>query len=334
MRSFSYGALVLLLAAQFGTGLLAVQEQEPEVDYDEQQYADYQAAVNEPDLAERQKKILAFIEANPKLSLVKYAIQSLREVVGKFYQQQKWPEAIGAAQAWLKLEPDATAAHALIAEAAFQQQDFKTAAEHGEKFYEGSPSPQMAYLLAIAFQQLKNDEKFVKFGKTVIAGYEPKDYTNGHFQILDKLRGIAASRSDWSAAADYSRKILTGFEQAKLPEGWGDYVDKEKAVSYGFLGRHAYEVGRWNEAISNYNKVIAGSSDRNQKAEAYYYIGIGNWRANRLDPAMESFARGSLLRGAPHQDACNQYLVTLYKSTHNGSTAGLDEYMERITGRP
>lgn len=319
----------MLLVAGISLGSLVAQE----VDYDEEQYAAYQAAVNEPDLEKRQQKIVEFIEANPKLSLVKYAVQSLGQVVDAYFKQQQWREAIDAAKTLLRVEPGAAAAYGVIAEAAFQIQDFSTVAEYGEKFYETNPSPQMAYYLAIAYQQLKQDKKFAEYGKEVISNYEPNEYIGGHFQILAQLRGLATGKKNWSAAADYARKILAGFDQASLPDSWQDYISKEKPLCYAILGRQAYEVGKWNEAISRYQQVIASTSDRNLKAESYYYIGICNWRANKLDPAMEAFARGSLVNGAPHQQPCREYLETLYKSTHNGSLAGLDEYMERITRR-
>ncbi len=328
-RSLFQGALALLLLAAFGHGLLRAQE----VDYDEEQYKQYTEAVNEPDLAQREVKIVEFIKAHPNLSLVKYATQSLREVVNTYYQQQKWPDVIRAAETWLKLEPDASAAHGLIADAAFQTQDFGRVAQHGEKFYETNPSPQMAYVLAITFQQLKSN-RFQKYGELAVAGFEPEDYFGGHFQILAQLRGMAATSGDWSGAAQYARKILEGFDKAQLQEGWQSYIAQERPLCYAVLGRASYENGRWSEAISNYQKVVSSSSDKNIRAEGYYYIGVANWKANKLDPAMESFARGSMLTGAPHQDACDQYLIKLYKSTHNDTIAGLDEYKQRVTSRP
>ncbi len=329
LRFLLQSALALLLLAALAPGLAA-----QEVDYDEQQYQDYQNAVQEPDLAEREKKIRDFVKANPDLSLVKYAMQSLQQIVGTHYQQKDWAKVVSSAKTWLELDPDATQAHGLITEAAFQLQDFATVAEHGETFYDANPSSQMAYILAIAYQQLGQVGNFQEYAKVTLDSVEPANYIAGHFQMLVQLRNAAVTDGDWQNAAEYARHLLEGFEKANLPDSWNEYISKERPICIGVLGRQAYEIGRWSEAINQYQRLLSSTSDRNLQAEAYYYIGISNWRANKLDPAMESFARGSMFSGAPHRDACDKYLVTLYKSTHNGSTAGLDEYKERVTGRP
>ena len=64
-------------------------------------------------------------------------------------------------------------------------------------------------------------------------------------------------------------------------------------------------------------------------AEAYYYIGMARWKQNRIDDAMTAFAKGAGQRRAPHARPCREHLETLYKSTHNDSLAGIEEFMSR-----
>ena len=120
------------------------------------------------------------------------------------------------------------------------------------------------------------------------------------------------------------------------PEGvsaadWKKYSNYERAVSYALLGQRAVKAENWGTAISNYQRVVNYSSDKNLKSEAYYFIGRGRWAQNRLDPAMEAFAMGQALKGAANADACRDALERLYKATHNGSLAGLDDFIVRTT---
>ena len=97
----------------------------------------------------------------------------------------------------------------------------------------------------------------------------------------------------------------------------GDYLKRERE--------------NWDTAIANYQKVISLSTDPSAKAEAYYYTGMGRWDQRQMDSAMDAFAKGAVQKDAPHAQHCRQYLETLYKSTHNGSLAGLEEFIIRVT---
>ena len=57
---------------------------------------------------------------------------------------------------------------------------------------------------------------------------------------------------------------------------------------------------------------------------------MGRWQQNRIDDAMKAFARGSVQRRAPHSKHCRKHLEQLYKSTHNDSLAGIEEFVERV----
>ena len=99
------------------------------------------------------------------------------------------------------------------------------------------------------------------------------------------------------------------------------------------IGRSSAERKNWNTAISNYEKVLNLSTDPAAKAEAYYYTGMGRWDQREMSSAMDAFANGSVQKDAPHAEHCRQYLETLYKSTHNDSLAGIDEFVARVASR-
>ena len=58
---------------------------------------------------------------------------------------------------------------------------------------------------------------------------------------------------------------------------------------------------------------------------------MANWRQQKSDDAMQALAKGSVQRGAPHAEQCRHYLELLYRSTHNDSLAGIDEFVDRVT---
>ena len=162
----------------------------------------------------------------------------------------------------------------------------------------------------------------------------PKDC----FQIMSQIGKIFAGRKEWAKAAQYAEKAVEGLDTAGKPgqmsdSEWKSYLDTEKATAYTVLGRSAAERKSWNNAIANYQKVINLSKDPAAKAEAYYYTGMARWDQKKMDSAMDAFAKGSVQTDAPHAEYCRQYLETLYKSTHNDSLAGIDEFVARVAGR-
>ncbi len=135
--------------------------------------------------------------------------------------------------------------------------------------------------------------------------------------------------------ARYSEALPTPSTADRPPQTpeaqWNVYLNTERATAYTIIGREAAESKSWDAAISNYGKALKVSKDPALHGEAYYYMGMGQWEKKQMDSAIEAFAKGSVQKDAPHAKHCRQYLETLYKSSHNGSLAGLDELIERVT---
>ena len=218
--------------------------------------------------------------------------------------------------------------------AAYQIQDFDKATSYGEGVYAAKPDTGLAFLLANAFAQLGNQDKQIEYGEKACSELPAKDC----FQLLSQIGKIFAGRKEWAKAAQYSEKAVEGLEAAEQPgqmsdSEWKTYLSAEKSTLYTVIGRSAAELKNWNSAITNYQKVINITKDSAAKAEAYYYTGMGRWDQSQMDSAMNAFAKGSVLKDAPHAEHCRQHLETLYKSTHNDSLAGLEEFIARIAGR-
>lgn len=329
MKFPSFFKSVCMAAAVTALSVSGVPAQE--VDYNEDQYNAYTEAINESDPLAKEQKIIAFVKENPSLSLVTYALNNYVQLMDRYRKEGQSDRVFEAGEKLLELRPDNIGAQFMTAEAAYALKKYDKAVEYGEEVYASNPTTGFAYLLAISHQQLGNEGKFIDYGTKVVNETDPAEYTPGHFQILTGLRAHYARQKRWQEASKFAARILEGFEKANIPEGWDEYIRGEKTVSYASMGQAAYQKDHWSGVISNYQNVLRNARQGDLRAEAYYYIGVAHWKLSRLDPAMEAFARGSGQRG-PLSDACQKYLETLYKSTHNGSLAGLEEFKARVSG--
>ena len=241
---------------------------------------------------------------------------------------------VSAGEKLLGVVPEDLTAQHLTALAAYQLQDFDKVTSYGEIVYAAKPDTQMAFFLANSFAQLDNQDKQIEYGDKACAELAPKDC----FEIFNQVSRIYFGRKEWAQAAQYAEKAVEGLDTAEQPgqmsdSEWKTYLSAEKGTLYTVIGRSAAELKNWNTAITNYQKVINITKDSAAKAEAYYYTGMGRWDQSQMDSAMDAFAKGSVQKDAPHAEHCRQHLETLYKSTHNDSLAGLEEFIARVVGR-
>ncbi len=299
--------------------------------YTTQEYAAYETAIN-ADPATREDAIVEFIETNPRSTLVEYAIGSYLQLMQEYQNQGQARKVFDAGEKLLALKPDELNTLYMTAIAAYQLQQFNKATTYGEKVYAEKPNAGLAFVLATSYGQLKKEEKQVEYGDKACSELAPKDC----YQILSSLAKIYAGRKEWTKASQYAERTAEGLDAAERPSQtpeaeWNDYLNTERATAYTIVAREAAERNSWSTAIPNYAKVLKLSKDPALNGEAYYYTGMGQWEQKQMDSAMEAFAMGSVQRGAPHAKHCRQYLETLYKSSHNGSLAGLEEFIERVT---
>ncbi|MCZ6484782.1 MAG: hypothetical protein O6826_03700 [Acidobacteria bacterium] len=299
--------------------------------YTTEEYAAYESAIN-ADPAEREDTIVEFITTNPRSTLVEYAIGSYLQLMQEYQNQGQSQNVFSAGEKLLTLKPDELNTLYMTAYAAYVLQQYEKVTTYAEQVYTQQPDAGIASILAMSHLQLNNEEKVIEYGGKACAELDPKDC----YEIMSALAKIYAGRKNWTEAAPYAEKTIEGFDAAQKPpqvseSRWVEVMNKEKATAYTILGREAAEGKNWTTAISHYSEVLTLSDDPALKGEAYFYTGMGRWEQKQLDPAMEAFAQGSVQRGAPHAKNCRQYLETLYKSGHNDSLAGLEEFVERVT---
>jgi tetratricopeptide (TPR) repeat protein len=332
--------LLFLVAAIVPPMALAQTEEEQqgadqEINYTAEEYDAYHKAVNVADPVQREDSIIAFMKSNPESDLLQYALGSYVELMHEYQNKGDFERVAGSGEKLLELKPDDLNILSRLAFANFHLQRHEKVVEYGEKVYAQQPEPGVAYILAMSYGSLNNEQKQVQYGEKACASFEPKDCS----QLLPALTRFYAKKPDWNRAAEYAKKTMTAMETVERPEHipqneWDDYVNREKAIALAILGRQAFENGVWNQAITNYQRAVRTHSKIPAlNAEAYYYIGLSAWRENKIDPAMQAFARASVLRQTEHAKPSRDHLETLYRSTHNGSLAGLDEFIDSAVPR-
>jgi len=316
--------------------VLAVAQTIVVAQYTTQEYAAYETAIN-ADLTKREGAIIEFIETNPRSTLVEYATRSYLQLMQEYENQGQIQKVLSAGEKFLSIQPDHFSALFMTGFAAYRLQQFEKATKYAEKAYTQKPDARIAFVLAMSHLSLKNDDKVIEYEEKACAESAPQESAPQEcVQLYGPLSKIYFGRKQWGEAAQYAKRSIEALDAAERPaqspeHEWNEYLTRQKATAYAIVGREAAERKSWDAAISNYGKVLRISKDPALKGEAYYYTGRGHWEQKQIDSAMEAFAKGSVQRGAPHAKHCRQYLETLYKSSHNGSLAGLEELIERVS---
>jgi tetratricopeptide (TPR) repeat protein len=329
-----FGLCVVLTSLLSSTLVWAGSQQAEETPYTAEEYAVYQKAINEPDPVKKEEAIVAMIRADPESALVIYAVGSYIELMLEFQKKGQAREVVQAGERLLAVQPEDLNALNMTAVSAYQLGQFDKTVKYGEKVYAQNPSAGLAFILANSYLQLKNEGKFLDYGEKASAELAPKDC----YQILAELTRVYAGKQQWNKGSQTAEKAIKGLDVAQKPtqtseKDWKDYVNRQKGIAYAVVGRRSAERKSWHSAISNYQKALSFYSTPNLRAEAFYYTGLGQWRQTRIEEAMESFARSSVIGGAPHAKPSRKHLETLYKSTHNDSLAGINEFVRGVTGR-
>ncbi len=328
LRSLFASILILMISHSL---VLAQEEEEGMIQYTPEEYELYQNAVNAAP-EEREDAIIQFVEENPKSTLIQYAASSYVQLMQAYESQGQTERVLDAGKRLLKLLPEEANALYLTAVAANQLGRFEEAVQYGEKAYSANPSAGLAFFLATCFGRLKDEDKYAEYGDIYCQEPEAKQC---YLIQADLMRRFAGNKQ-WGKAAEYAQRALKGLEAAEKPpqsspSEWSDDLDKQRVVAYSIVGRNGWESQNWRTSLENYQKVLSLKTDPAMKAEAHYYAGMSQWKQREIDSAMKAFAKGSVQEKAPYAKHCRQYLETLYKSTHNDSLAGVEEFVERST---
>jgi tetratricopeptide (TPR) repeat protein len=330
-----YQALRFVVLSAFVVGSLASpllgQGKGKKVSYSIKEYQVYNAAVSLKDTAKREAAILGYLKSKPNAELYKYALNNYLALIQASQKKGDYKRVLSAGEKLLKVEPNNMSAVGASLDAAYRLQQHKKVVLYGEKVYATKPSAGIALALSQAFVATNQNSKLLIYGPKACSQLKPA----ATYAILGKLTSIYVEQKKWAQASKYAKQALEGFKAAKKGAGtsqaeWDKYVKRQRAIAHAAMGRNAAERRNWGGAISNYNQALRADSWAGLRGEAAYYTGLGRWRQGQIDAAMKAFARGSRQRGAPHAKHCREHLEKLYKSTHNDSLAGIEEFIAQL----
>ena len=288
-----------------------------DVGYTKEEYDEFQAAFNLPDLKARAAGLSQFIKSRPNSKLNEHALAAYVALLNQLYQQKDMVSLAPAAEGYLELKPGDVSALGLSTEANYSNKDYSNAVKFGEPFYQAKPSKEVAQLLAYSFDQLKNNAKFVSYAEKCI----PEMSTKEAFFYSAKLSYYYGGQKNIAKAASYCQKMLSAYGEGEIPPGYaaGQWA-QEKGRSYSIIGRNAYNRKQYGGAVSAYNNSLKYFSGND---EAYYYLGMSYWSAQDTTSAMKNLAKAALL-SKPYSKNARLQLEALYKGLNNGSLEGLD----------
>jgi tetratricopeptide (TPR) repeat protein len=298
-------------------------------DYTIEEYNMYQEAISQGEDA-----IIQFMKDHSESSLNQYAVGAYLDRMKGYAEKGQHAEVVAAGEKYLDagVQGDAGDILYLTTWSAYYSQQYDKAARYGEKVYAQKPeAAQIVPILARAHLNTGNLEKAISYGESYCATVPPKDC----YDLLPTITRHYFEKKDWKNASKNAKLTVEAFNTVEKPaqvsqEEWDNFANEERSVAHAVLGREAYETGKW----ASVERIFADSRKLNPKnkaraAESYYYTGMSLWKLEKIDPAMASFARGSQLKGVEMAEYCRKQLEHLYRATHNGSLAGLDEYLER-----
>ncbi len=298
------------------------QEQE---EYTEEEYDAYDKAVKEPDLDKRATMLFAFIEKYPKSKLMVYIDQAHQSLAYDYSKNQKWDKLEPLAEQWLKIHPDDLQSQVYVADAAQKLGHDEKFIQYGEKIYAIKPTPGMAYYISQSYKKLGNDPKYLEWTEKLFAYPE----FDGDFGLRMVFVEKYQKEKKLDLAAKYAQMALKSLEVAKKPESTSDAKWKEdttalRRISNFIIGLNYYEKDKCPEAIRYFRETL-----RAQKMAApYYYIGHCQWKTDKVEEAIDSFAKAVLLKGEVSPQA-KEYLEKLYKALHNQTTIGIEKVYKR-----
>lgn len=327
LRFVVLSTVVLTLASS--SALVA--QGKKKVSYSIKEYQVYNAAVSIKDLGKREDAILGYLKTKPNKELYKFALNNYLALIQGYQKQGNFQGVLTAGGKLVQVEPNNMSALSSSLDAAYRLKKHQQVITYGEKVYATKPSAGISYALANAFLSTNQNAKFLIYAPKACEQLQPKDT----YALLAKLTGIHVERKKWGQASKYGKQALEGFKTAKKGETtsqseWDKYVKRQRAIAHAAIARNAAERRNWGGAIANYNQALRADSWAGLRGEAFYYIGMGRWRQGQIDAAMKAFGRGSKQRGAPHAKPCRQFLEELYKSTHNDSLAGIEEFVAQL----
>ncbi|HSW39046.1 MAG TPA: hypothetical protein VLL97_06095, partial [Acidobacteriota bacterium] len=139
-------------------------------EYTEEEYQKWQKFQSATDNAEKMDLVVKFFTEHPKSQLRDHILTEYQNMMFNLQNQQNWPELIAHGQRFLAVVPNDEYTVSSLAAAYAQMNDYSGFVTFAEKVYKSSPSPQLAYGIAMAYLNMENEARFFQWGERALAG--------------------------------------------------------------------------------------------------------------------------------------------------------------------
>ncbi|MDM7998219.1 MAG: hypothetical protein QUT30_21320 [Acidobacteriota bacterium] len=301
-------------------------EEEEETPYDEVEYGAYEAAVNEPNLEKRGPMLLGFIEKYPKSALMAYIKAGYETLLHECSQTKQYALLESSAEKWLQLNPGSIQTLAYLAEAAQKTGNDLKYAQRLEQIYALDPKGSYAADILQAYGKAKNQAKVDEWTQKILKMPEFDANFLLRFDFVKKYM----EANNYSKAAEYAGLTLKSTDLVKEPsKDVQEQISKIRYVCHLAIGMNAYEDGKFADSIRSLQQALKFE----KQGEPYYYIGMSQWKQDKIDDAILSFARAELQGGAIASQA-KEKVEQLYKALHNDTTVGIDKVYRKAKEEP
>jgi tetratricopeptide (TPR) repeat protein len=315
--------------------------------YSKKDYPRYLDIKKETDAQKRCDLLLAFIKERAISKALVYAVGDYMECAKPYVDKKDWPKAIAMEEGLLALLPSEKAASdaiegveesvkkqqvddylkvhlvpskssvlkSLLA-AYYQAKDLPKAADAAEKLYALAPDKAMFATLAAIYLEMKNYDKYLDYGKKILAEY-PIDQS---YQTAIQMGQVYIQKQDVNSALDLFSKTMTAFPDKTPPNVQEAQWKGIQAFVHLQNANVLYAKKDYPKAQELFEKVIKLDL---QNDVAYYYVAMCKWKNNDSEGAIEPFAKCVALGKATAQKA-QEYMEQIYKARHNNSLDGLD----------
>jgi hypothetical protein len=301
--------------------------EEQETPYGEDEYNAYDTATKEPNLEKRGAMLLDFMDKYPKSTLTQAYIKPAYEnLLHDCSEQKQYPLLESLAEKWLKLYPNNVQTLAYMAEAAQKQGNDQKYAQRLEEIYTLDPKPSYAADILQAYGKIRNQAKVDEWTQKVL---KMSDY-DANFSLRFDFVKKYMETNKYGKAAEYAKLTLKSADLVKEPsKEVQDQLRVVRYVCYLAIGISSYESAKFTEAIQALQQALKFE----KHGEPYYYIGMSQWKQEKIEEAILSFARAEL-QGGDIAPQAKEKVEQLYKALHDNRTTGIEKIYKRAKETP
>jgi tetratricopeptide (TPR) repeat protein len=300
--------------------------EEQETPYSEDEYNAYDTASKEANLEKRGTMLLEFIDKYPKSALMSYVKAAYENLLHECSQAKQYALLEPLAEKWLKLNPNNVQTLAYLAEAAQKLGNDQKYVQRLEEIYALDPKPSYAADILQTYGKIKNQAKVDEWTEKIL---KMPDY-DANFSLRFDFVKKYMEANKYCKAADYARMTLKSMDLVKEPSK--DVQDQMRLVRYVChlaIGICSYESTKFVDAIRSLQQALKFQ----KHGEPYYYIGMSQWKMDKIEEALLSFARAELQRGDIEPQA-KEKVEQLYKALHNNTTVGIEKIYRKAKEEP